>query len=527
MGIGTTKVGTRLTLAFAVMILITAAMAALGVWSLQKLKLDNKQIATVHNQRNTLALRWSAAINLNWLRLQALLKTSDVAYITSLQKDIAETVNGINTVQKELDALISDEQGQALVDQVGKSRQRYRDIRDALLKRKLAGEDVGAEVDRDLQPLVLEYLKNVELVQAYVQERLAYAEKGAEHTADSSQIFLSIVSGVSIALGLFLATWVTRSVTHPLGGEPHEAARVAQSVAAGDLSVEITLRPGDTASLMAQLKAMQAGLVTVVSHVREHSEGVAVASAQIAEGNQDLSSRTENQASALEQTAASMEQLGATVKQNADSATQANHLARSATTVAIQGGEVVARVVDTMKGINDSSKRIFDIISVIDGIAFQTNILALNAAVEAARAGEHGRGFAVVATEVRGLAGRASDAAKEIKTLIGTSVERVEQGTALVHQAGETMNEVVNAIQRVTDLMTEISAASNEQSQGVVQVGEAVTQMDQVTQQNASLVEEIANAAGALRSKSRDLVDLVAIFNLGRHRGYASQRIAR
>jgi methyl-accepting chemotaxis protein len=253
----------------------------------------------------------------------------------------------------------------------------------------------------------------------------------------------------------------------------------------------------------------------VLRQVRSSADSVALASSEIAQGNHDLSARTESQASALEETAASMEQLGATVKQNADSARQANQLAMNASTVAIQGGEVVGQVVETMKGINESSRKIADIISVIDGIAFQTNILALNAAVEAARAGEQGRGFAVVASEVRSLAGRSAEAAKEIKTLIGASVERVELGTSLVDKAGATMTEVVSSIRRVTDIMGEISAASSEQSAGVSQVGEAVTQMDQATQQNAALVEEMAAAASGLKSQAQELVQVVAVFKLG------------
>jgi methyl-accepting chemotaxis protein len=241
---------------------------------------------------------------------------------------------------------------------------------------------------------------------------------------------------------------------------------------------------------------------------------VATASAQIASGNSDLSGRTEEQASALEQTAASMEQLGSTVRQNADNARQANQLALNASTVAVQGGDVVAQVVGTMKGINDSSRKIADIIGVIDGIAFQTNILALNAAVEAARAGEQGRGFAVVASEVRSLAQRSAEAAKEIKGLITASVERVAQGTQQADLAGETMTEVVGAIRRVTDIMGEISAASSEQSTGVAQVGEAITQMDQATQQNAALVEESAAAADSLQRQAQELVQAVAVFRL-------------
>jgi methyl-accepting chemotaxis protein len=259
---------------------------------------------------------------------------------------------------------------------------------------------------------------------------------------------------------------------------------------------------------------MQSSLARLVNSVRQGSEGVATASAEIAQGNNDLSARTEQQASALEETAASMEELGATVKQNADAASQANQLAAAASTVAKTGGDVVGQVVETMRGINESSQRISDIISVIDGIAFQTNILALNAAVEAARAGDQGRGFAVVASEVRSLAGRSADAAKEIKTLINASVERVEQGTALVDKAGVTMMEIVSSIGRVTDIMREISAASSEQASGVAQVGDSVTQMDQATQQNAALVEQMAAAASSLKSQSHELVQTVAAFKV-------------
>jgi methyl-accepting chemotaxis protein len=260
---------------------------------------------------------------------------------------------------------------------------------------------------------------------------------------------------------------------------------------------------------------MRLGLARVVSHVRHGSEGVANASSEIAHGNHDLSARTEQQASALEQTAASMEQLGDAVRQNADNARQANELAMSASTVAVRGGAVVGQVVETMKGINDSSRKIADIIGVIDGIAFQTNILALNAAVEAARAGEQGRGFAVVASEVRSLAGRSAEAAKEIKNLIGASVERVAQGTALVDQAGVTMAEVVGSIKRVTDIMAEINAASASQALGVAQVGEAVSHMDRNTQQNAALVEQMAAAASGLKAQAQDLVEAVSEFKLG------------
>jgi methyl-accepting chemotaxis protein len=311
----------------------------------------------------------------------------------------------------------------------------------------------------------------------------------------------------AVAAGMF----ITKSITGPI----NSAVEVAEAVAAGDLTSKVTSNSQDEIGrLLAAMSEMQGGLSKVVSDVREGSQALAIASAEIAQGNHDLSARTEQQASALEQTAASMEQLGTTVQQNADLAQQANTLAINASTVATTGGSVVNRVVETMKGIDEASRKISDIISVIDGIAFQTNILALNAAVEAARAGEQGRGFAVVASEVRSLAGRSAEAAKEIKILINASVERVQDGTVLVDQAGSTMTEVVDSIRKVTEIMAQISSASREQSMGVLQVGEAVTQMDQATQQNAALVEEMAAAASSLKSQADDLVRGVEVFKL-------------
>jgi len=335
------------------------------------------------------------------------------------------------------------------------------------------------------------------------------ADRAAGRATTISLALMLVVCGAGLGAGILFS----RSITRPIG----RAVEVARAVAAGDLGLQFDAQGRDeTAQLLHALKEMQRSLARVVGGVRQGAESVAAAATQIAQGNNDLSQRTEQQASALEQTAASMEQLSATVRQNADHAGHANQLAQAASTAAVRGREVVRQVTDTMQTINHRSRKIADIIAVIEGIAFQTNILALNAAVEAARAGEHGRGFAVVAGEVRSLATRSAQAAKEIKQLIDASVQSVEQGSALVDQAGSTMQDVTGSVQRVTDIMREISSASAEQSVGVAQVGEAVTQMDQVTQQNAALVEESAAAAASMQVQARQLVEAVAAFKLVR-----------
>jgi len=333
-------------------------------------------------------------------------------------------------------------------------------------------------------------------------------------TIMSRAIGLSI-SALVLAAALFALGWaISRGLLKQLGGEPMVTAGIAHRIAEGDLAVRIDLKRGDQASLLHAVQAMRDSLAKVVGEVRHGTDAIATASGQIAAGNQDLSSRTEEQASSLEQTAASMEELTSTVKQNADNARQANQLAVSASEVAVRGGGVVSQVVDTMGSINSSSKKIVDIIGVIDGIAFQTNILALNAAVEAARAGEQGRGFAVVASEVRSLAQRSGAAAKEIKGLIDDSVDKVEAGSRQVAEAGRTMDEIVDSVKRVTDIMGEITAASQEQSTGIEQVNQAIAQMDQVTQQNAALVEEAAAAAQSMQEQAASLVASVSVFRL-------------
>ncbi len=348
---------------------------------------------------------------------------------------------------------------------------------------------------------------------------VSFNEKAVEqaHTSavSAGHRAVATLAGLAFIVAILLlvfGTWMRQILMRQFGGEPSRALEVARAVAKGDLSLPIDLTVGDNSSVMASLKEMQNSLSETVLQVRRSAEGVATASTEISQGNNDLSARTEQQASSLEETSASMEQLGSTVKQNADSAREASRLAAEASAVAAESGLAVGEVVTTMKGINESSKRIVDIIAVIDGIAFQTNILALNAAVEAARAGEQGRGFAVVASEVRGLAHRSAAAAKEIKELIVTSVERVEHGSVQVDRAGTTMQGLVASINQLTALIAEISHASGEQSAGVNQVGEAVTQMDHATQQNAALVEESAAAAQSLKAQADQLVSAVAVF---------------
>ena len=408
--------------------------------------------------------------------------------------------------------------------------QRFMAAVPAVLTAVAAGDAAAARAALDRAQVA--YLEHRKGVDATVKAATSFAdgtlEKLASAQASAGFMQILVFCAATVLLG-GLGWWVRRSVWEATGGEPSAAAAVARAVAQGDLSVHVPVAPGDRGSVMAALEQMRANLADTVLRVRASSDSIATGSTQIAQGNQDLSSRTETQASALQQTAASMEEMASTVVQNAENARQAHRLAQGASDVATRGGAVVSDVVETMKGINESSRRIADIIGLIDGIAFQTNILALNAAVEAARAGEQGRGFAVVASEVRNLAQRSASAAREIRGLIDTSVQRADQGAALVDRAGATMAEVVEAIRRVSTVVAQISAASAEQSSGVTQIGEAVNQLDQTTQQNAALVEESAAAASSLRQQAEELVQSVAVFRLdavARHKSKPLQLIS-
>ena len=403
-----------------------------------------------------------------------------------------------------------------LVAEIERIEAAYSPVALAIVKLSSEGKNAEAteKMNRECKPLLIALETATKAYGKYVFDltagSLATEKAGLKEALWT--LLASSLLGILTAMGM--GFFISRNLTRALGAEPASLGTTVKRVAEGDLSRIESAQQAPHGSVLESIGLMQGNLVSLISKVRVSAESISNASSEIASGNLDLSQRTEQQASALEETAASMEQLGSTVRQNADNARQANQLAMGASTVAVKGGEVVSQVVTTMKGINDSSKKIADIISVIDGIAFQTNILALNAAVEAARAGEQGRGFAVVASEVRSLAQRSAEAAKEIKGLIGTSVDRVAEGTALVDQAGVTMTEIVTAIKRVTDIMGEISAASTEQSAGVAQVGEAITQMDKATQQNAALVEESAAAAEGLKAQAQQMVQAVAVFKL-------------
>jgi methyl-accepting chemotaxis protein len=514
------NIGTRMALGFALVLLVMIVSSVAGVLRLQAVGDASEDMVRRSIPMERLAQEWRLGTAANLARTIALVKSDDPELRAFLQKQMQEASAGISATQKKLEAIIDTPEEKVLMKEIGAKRAQYIATRNEILKLKAAARhQEAAALTEQLMAMVASYQASLDKVAEL--QTVEIDQNGAliSDAYRSGRIILAGLAIVALVLAVAVAWWLTRSITRPL----RRAVHIAQMAAAGDLTATVEAAPKDeTGQLIRALGDMSSSLAKVVADVRGGTDAIATASGQIASGNQDLSQRTEEQASSLQQTAASMEELTGTVKQNAENAREANQLAQSASEVAVKGGDVVGRVVDTMASINASSRKIVDIISVIDGIAFQTNILALNAAVEAARAGEQGRGFAVVASEVRSLAQRSASAAKEIKSLIDDSVGKVDAGSQLVGQAGQTMQEVVASIGRVTGIMGEIAAASQEQTRGIEQVNQAITQMDQVTQQNAALVEEAAAAAQSMRQQAAHLVGAVSVFKLDTPAGHAA-----
>ncbi|HEY5801511.1 MAG TPA: methyl-accepting chemotaxis protein [Burkholderiaceae bacterium] len=510
------NVSTRLAAGFAAVLALLVAVSAIAAWNLYEDRRLSGELVGNALVRERLITEWHNLTLANGVRAVAVAETADAGIRQNLDDTIKQVSARISDIQNQLEAMPRSDGEKALYSEVGTRRATYRTNREDMLKLKKAGDDAGARAASasSVGPALTAYLASIRKLVDFQSARIVSLSDALERQNRRASTLIVTLGVLALLVGIVAAVLITRSLVRQLGGEPMVAADAAARIAEGDLQTPVPLRSGDRGSLMHAIEAMRSKLVVIVTQVRAGTDAIASASAQIAAGNLDLSGRTEQQAASLEETAATVEQLTATVRQNTDNARQANTLSRSASDVAAQGGVVVQDVVGTMAGINDASRKIVDIIGVIDGIAFQTNILALNAAVEAARAGEQGRGFAVVASEVRSLAQRSAQAAREIKDLIGSTVEKVETGSALVDKAGGTMQHVVQGVERVTAMMAQIAQASEEQSSGIEQVNQAIANMDQVTQQNAALVEQAAAAAASMQQQAANLAQVVGIFKI-------------
>ncbi|RZT04276.1 methyl-accepting chemotaxis protein [Duganella sp. CF402] len=519
MNLAKMKVGTRLGLGFALVLLFLVAVTAVGIVRMAQIQDRLDHVISVNNvvSRLVVDMRNNVGERINSLRVLTMI--SDPADMEADMNRIKELSGKYADFQNKLTAQFAKEaspEEKALLATVKESEALAMPAIAKASELWLAGkpEEATRVLVKEIRPAQKKWTTALDQLGALEDKMNAQMQVDAANGFASARTFMIIMGLLAVAISVAAALVITRGLLKQLGGEPDYTASIAGSIAAGDLSISIDTSGADKDSLVFEMREMRNSLRDIVSQVRTGTETIGTASREIAAGNVDLSSRTEMQASSLEKTASAMDELTSTVKQNADNAREANQLASAASDVAVKGGEVVSQVVDTMSSIDASAKKIVDIIGVIDGIAFQTNILALNAAVEAARAGEQGRGFAVVASEVRNLAQRSAGAAKEIKMLIDDSVEKVGAGTKLVGQAGVTMEEVVSSVRRVTDIMSEIANASQEQSAGIAQVNQSIIEMDSMTQQNAALVEEAAAAAQSLQDQAGELSRVVSIFKL-------------